>query len=128
RGNGHTHVFLNTRGEPWTMTAVRQQVYRLKHALGLSDDLCAYLARHGFGTRAILNGVKPAELAELMGHSSLEKVSKAYVEQDDQHEHLQQAIAKVNSGSTPVIDGENQARKRAKPVNPKKPGRKKRKE
>jgi integrase len=124
RGNGHTHVFLNTEGQPWTMNAVRLQVSRLRKALGLPDDLCAYLARHGFGTRAILNGVNPAVVAELMGHSSLEMVGKVYVHLADQHEHLQQAVEKVNAGPTPAPAGSGPVRKRAMPVNPKKPGRK----
>jgi len=76
RGNGHSHVFLNTEGQPWTMNAVRLQITRLRQRLGLADDLCAYLCRHGFGTRAILNGVNPSVVAELMGHNSLEMVSR----------------------------------------------------
>jgi hypothetical protein len=37
------HVFLNGRGKPWTMNAVRLRVMRLKDKLGLADDVCAYL-------------------------------------------------------------------------------------
>jgi len=123
-GNGHTHVFLNTEGEPWTMNAVRLQVSRLKKNLGLAKDLCAYLCRHGFGTRAIMNGVNPAVVAELMGHTSLEMISKVYVHLADQHEHLRSAVEKVNASPMPAADAPDQARKRARPVNPKKPGRK----
>ena len=39
KGNGHTHVFLNTEGQPWTTNAVRLQVGRLRSKLGLADDL-----------------------------------------------------------------------------------------
>jgi integrase len=124
RGNGHTHVFLNTEGEPWTVNAVRLQVARLRKKLGLPGDLCAYLARHGFGTRAILNGVNPAVVAELMGHTSLEMVAKVYVHLADQHAHLKDAVERVSGPARPVQDDSGQARKRAKPVNPKKPGRK----
>lgn len=128
RGNGHTHVFLNTEGEPWTMNAVRLQITRLRERLGLAKDLCAYLARHGFGTRAILNGVNPSVVAELMGHNSLEMVSRVYVHLADQHEHLKQAVERINPASTPAPAGPGPARKRALPVNPKKPGRKKKTE
>jgi integrase len=124
RGNGHTHVFLNTRGEPWTVNAVRLQVERLKKGLGLAPDLCAYLARHGFGTRAVLRGVNTSVVAELMGHSSLEMVSKVYVHLADQHEHLREAVGRVNSSSTPAPAGEGPVRKRARPVNGRAPGRK----
>jgi integrase len=124
RDNGHAHVFLNTRGEPWTMNAVRLQIDRLKKGLGLAGDLCAYLARHGFGTRAVLQGVNTAVVAELMGHSSLEMVSKVYVHLADQHEHLRSAVGRVNASSTPAPAAPGPVRKRARPVNGRKPGRK----
>jgi integrase len=66
------HVFLNGRGEPWTMNAVRLRVMRLKDKLGLADDVCAYLIRHAFGTNAILNGVDVVTVSALMGHASTE--------------------------------------------------------
>ena len=119
KGNGHAHVFLNTEGEPWTMNAVRLQIARLRTKLGLPADLCAYLARHGFGTRAILQGVNPAVVAELMGHTSLEMVSKVYVHLADQHEHLKSAVERVNSSSTPAEGEPGPARKRARPIGPK---------
>ncbi len=122
RGNGHTHVFLNTEGQPWTMNAVRLQMTRLRERLGLAKDLCAYLCRHGFGTRAILNGVNPLVVAELMGHNSLEMVSKVYVHLADEHAHLKQAVEKVTPSSTLATDASDSVRKRAKPVNPKKSG------
>jgi integrase len=122
RGNGHTHVFLNTEGEPWTMNAVRLQMTRLRERLGLANDLCAYLCRHGFGTRAILNGVNPSVVAELMGHNSLEMVSKVYVHLADEHAHLKDAVEKINPSAMPVPAGSGPARKRARPVNPAKPG------
>ncbi len=125
KGNGNPHVFLNTEGEPWTMNAVRLQMSRLRKKLGLPEDLCAYLARHSFGTRAILNGVNPAVVAELMGHTSLEMVSKVYVHLADQHEHLREAVEKINSSAMPSGDAEGPAPKRSQPLNPKKPGPKK---
>lgn len=124
KSNGHEYVFLNTRGEPWTMNAVRLQMTALRKRLGLADDLCAYLARHGFGTRAILHGINPAVVAELMGHNSLEMVARVYVHLADEHVHLKQAIEKINPVSMPAPTSSGPIRKRAMPVNPKKPGRK----
>jgi integrase len=122
RNNGHTHVFLNTTGKPWTMNALRLQVWRIKKKLGLAEDVCAYLCRHGFGTRAILSGVDGQTLAELMGHTSQEMISKVYVHLADQHQHLKEAVNKINGASMPSQAAEGSTRKRARPVNPKKPG------
>ncbi len=47
-----SYVFLNKRGKPWTMNAVRLQIARLKKKLKLSSDVCAYLIRHEWGTRS----------------------------------------------------------------------------
>jgi hypothetical protein len=67
--------------------------------------------------------VNPAVVAELMGHNSLEMVSKVYVHLADQHEHLKQAVERVNP-STPAPADSGPVRKRALPLNPKKAGRK----
>jgi integrase len=110
------YVFLNVRGKPWTMNAVRLQVARLKKALRLPSDICAYLCRHGFGTRAIMNGVNPAVVAELMGHSSLEMVSKVYVHLADQHQHLRDALEQITPATpSPVDQGSVPKRARLKP-------------
>ncbi len=123
QGNGHANVFLNTGGEPWTMNAVRLQMKRLRERLGLASDLCAYLCRHGFGTRAILNGVNPSVVAELMGHSSLEMVSSTYVHLADEHAHLKAAVEKINPATRPAQSvPATSSRLHAKPVNPKKSG------
>ena len=116
--NGHTHVFLNTRGEPWTMNALRQQVARIRRKLGLADDLTAYLCRHGFGTRAILRGVDGPTLAELMGHASQDMISRVYVHLADQKDHLAAAAEKVSGAAapTPSPSGPGPVRKRAKQV------------
>ncbi|QJW95420.1 tyrosine-type recombinase/integrase [Frigoriglobus tundricola] len=123
RGNGHTHVFLNTEGQPWTMNALRLQVWRIKKKLNLADDVCSYLCRHGFGTRAILAGVDGPTLAELMGHTSQDMISKVYVHLADQHQHLKTAVDRITS-STPSPTASGPIRKRARPVKGKKPGRK----
>jgi integrase len=121
-GNGSPLVFLNTWDQPWTANALRLQVWRIKKKLGLADDVCAYLCRHGFGTRAILSGVDGPTLAELMGHTSQEMISKVYVHLADQHQHLKDAVNRINGASMPLPAASGPIRKRARPVNPKKPG------
>ena len=96
------NVFVNSRGKPWTMNAVRLRIMRLKEKLGLASDVCAYLVRHMWGTQAILNGVDVSTVAECMGHNSLEMVSTVYVHLADQHSHLQSAMEKAaRTSSTP---------------------------
>jgi integrase len=89
------HVFLNQRGQPWTRNAVRLRMDRLKKKLGLPSDLCCYHARHAFGTSAVLNGVDVMTVAQLMGHSSLEMISRVYVHLAGQHDHLAAAAQRA---------------------------------
>lgn len=93
-----THVFLNGRGKPWSDTAIKQRVQRLKNnKLGLADDVSLYLLRHAFGTNAVINGVDVATVATLMGHASLDMVSRVYVHLADQHQHLEDAVVRATS-------------------------------
>jgi integrase len=94
------HVFLNTRGQPWTCNAVRQKISRLKKKLGLAGDVCSYLVRHAFGTNAILRGVDIATTAHLMGHRSMDMISKVYCHLADQNTHLNAAMDKATRPST----------------------------
>lgn len=94
------YVFLNKKRKPWTCNAVRMTVARLKKKHKLAKDLCIYLARHTFGTNAILHGVDLATTAELMGHSSLEMVQKVYCHLADQKTHLRNAVEKVTLSPT----------------------------
>ncbi len=91
-GDTKQHVFLNTRGKPWTNNAVRQRVSRLKKKLGLKDDVTAYLIRHAFGTNAVVNEVDVVTVAELMGHNSVEMISTVYCQLAEQRSHLQDAV------------------------------------
>ena len=96
------HVFLNARKEPWTCNALRLRIARLKTKLNLEDDLCAYMLRHAFGTNAILNGVDVATVAELMGHTSLEMVSRVYLHLADQRSHLNAAVQTATRRRVPA--------------------------
>ena len=115
RGNGHAHVFLNTRNEPWSRSALRQQVWRLRKRLGLAEDVCAYLFRHGFGTRAIKSGESGPVAAELMGHASQEMVTKVYVHLADEREHLAAAVDRINASVGERTDS-HPTRRRALPI------------
>jgi integrase len=96
------HVFLNSRNKPWTCNALRHRIAHLKKTLNLQDDLCVYMLRHAFGTNAILNGVDVATVAELMGHTSLEMVSRVYLHLADQGAHLNAAVEKATRRRVPA--------------------------
>ncbi|WP_449280338.1 tyrosine-type recombinase/integrase [Limnoglobus roseus] len=98
------------------MNALRLQVGRLRKKLNLPADVCPYLIRHGFGTKAILNGVNGPTLAELMGHSSRDMIQKVYVHLADQHEHLAAAVEKINGSAKPSPAASSPTRKIAAQV------------
>ncbi len=86
-------LFINSRGEPWSRNAIRQRMMRLRKKLGLPAGTNAYAYRHGFTTRALLNGTDIATVAELLGHSDVRMVSDHYGHLDKQHAHLRAAAA-----------------------------------
>jgi len=96
------HVFLNARGEPWTVNAIRCRINRLKEKTDLPKDVCSYLLRHAFGTNAILNGVDVITVAQLMGHESLDMIKKVYAHLADKHQHLQDALEQARRRPAPA--------------------------
>ena len=85
------HVFVNTRGEPWTGNAIRLQVDRIKKKKGLAADVCAYMVRHTFGTWMIMSGVDIATVAQLMGHRDTEMIIKVYSHLAQHYDHMKAA-------------------------------------
>ena len=96
------YVFLNARGVPWTVNAIRCRINRLKEKTDLPKDVCSYLLRHAFGTNAILNGVDVITVAELMGHESLDMIKKVYAHLADKHQHLQDALEQARRRPVPA--------------------------
>ena len=84
-------MFVNSLGKPWTGNAVRLQVDRIKKRCHLADDVCAYMIRHTFATWALMRGVDPATLAELLGHSDTEMIMKVYSHLAEQKGHMTNA-------------------------------------
>jgi integrase len=92
RDSRTSHIFTNTRGRPWTRNALRLQVHRLRRKLKLADDVCLYLARHRFGTKAAIRGLNNSTIAELMGHTSTQMVDQVYIHLAGEDRHLQEAV------------------------------------
>jgi site-specific recombinase XerD len=104
-------VFLNKRGRPWTTNAIRLQIHCIRLKMKLAADVTAYMLRHTFGTKAVLNGVDVATVAELMGHVDTKMVSAVYVHLADPTDHLTAAAFKAagNSLGGKPVGGESKA-------------------
>jgi integrase len=82
-------VFVNARGGQWTAYALNNRLDRLKEKLGFK--CCLYQARHGFGTRKLLEGHSAHIVAALMGHSSPQMLEQHYGHVDKAVDHLRNA-------------------------------------
>lgn len=69
----HGHVFLNTKGEPWTPGALSEQVRRARQRLGIKD-VVAYHARGDLASRLHAAGVDAATIAEILGHKDISRL------------------------------------------------------
>lgn len=85
-------VFRNTRGRAWTRNAVALRMGRLGDKLGFGSEAVAYSFRHAFATDALMRGVDPATVAELMGHKSLTMVMRVYNQLKHRTDHLREAV------------------------------------
>jgi site-specific recombinase XerD len=100
--NATKKLFTNSRGKPWTSDAVNCRFSRLKQKLGVRYS--AYLFRHGFATRLLVQGVDHLTVAELLGHSDGTMLAKVYQHLDQSDAHLREALRKA-SGDSQVAEG-----------------------
>ncbi len=92
-------IFRGPRGaRPFTRNGVRCRFRRLREKLPHLKHFVAYSARHSYATHALMNGVGVAQVAELMGHTSTEMVSKTYSHLADQITHMRDAARKAVGG------------------------------
>jgi integrase len=94
------HVFLNSRGRPWTANELRIRMRNLRRRLKLAADengeqVVNYTLRHTAATRACAAGLRDRVLAELMGHSHTTTTTARY--QHLQDHHLHEAIRTANA-------------------------------
>ncbi len=86
-------LFLNTRGKPFSKNAIRCRFRRLRVTHPNLAGVVAYCYRHSFATDALVNGVGIATVAELLGHSNSNMISKHY-------SHLTENVAHMRSAAT----------------------------
>lgn len=84
------HVFLNSRGQPWTARALDKQWAKIRRLAGIAADCRLYSARHAYGTGAILNGCDLMTTAELMGHDT-PNTTRRYLHLADKLQHMRSA-------------------------------------
>lgn len=84
-------LFRNTRGEAWTKYSICNRFHRLSKVIG--KRLFAYAARHGFGTRKLIQGHDHLTVAALMGHTDGSMLAKIYSHISDDAVHLKGALA-----------------------------------
>lgn len=95
-------LLRNSRGKPWTRNAVRCRFRRLRIRLAgkLPPDLCAYLFRHMFATRALERGLDSVTVAELMGHADATMVSRVYQHVGQRLDHMRAAAERATATTT----------------------------
>ena len=71
-------VFLNSRGQPWCRNSLDLRIWRLREKLGIPKTAKLYGIRHAWATNLAIAGVNLAELASLLGHTTVE-MAKYYV-------------------------------------------------
>lgn len=84
-------LFKNTRGDPWTKYSICNRFHRLSQATG--KRMFCYAARHGFGTRKLVQGHDHLTVAALMGHTDGSMLAKVYSHIDQDTAHLKKALA-----------------------------------
>ena len=94
-------LLRNSRGTPWTRNAIRCRFRRLRRrpADKLPPDLCAYLFRHTFATRALERGLDTVTVAELMGHADATMVSRVYQHVGQRLDHMRSAAERATAQS-----------------------------
>jgi len=100
-GMAPDHIFLNSRGRPWTRSAVCKRLRELRFRLGLPDDAKLYGLRHKFATDAIINGLGIKDVADLLGHRST-KTTEHYLHTAGLFARQSDLAAKA-VGATPAV-------------------------
>jgi integrase len=69
RHNSSEYCFINSAGQPWTLSAVEQRMFHIKQRCGLTG-VVPYTIRHRAATNAILRTGDLKQTAALLGHTS----------------------------------------------------------
>ena len=89
-GRAEGKLFRNKRGGEWTKFAVCNRFHRISQTTG--KRMFCYAARHGFGTRKLIQGHDHLTIAALMGHTDGSMLAKVYSHVDQNDAHLKRAL------------------------------------
>lgn len=83
-------LFRNKRGDAWTKYSICNRFIRISRKTG--KRMFAYAARHGFGTRKLIQGHDHLTVAAIMGHTDGSMLAKIYSHISDDEAHLKKAL------------------------------------
>lgn len=88
-------IFLNTRGQPWTVSQLSRIFRQLRDDLGLSSEYVLYCTRHEFGSKvAKKHGINEARI--LLNHSSIRTTQKyAHLTESEMSEIQSESVTDV---------------------------------
>lgn len=92
-------IFRNSKGQPWTMNAIRLRMKRLRERLSLPKGTVAYAYRHTYATNGLKNGVQIAEMTELLGHSNSKMLSEHYGHLSQKTAHMRDVAQRASRAS-----------------------------
>jgi len=95
------YVLLHYRNGPWNRYSLSCRMKRLRRTCGLPAECKLYGLRHGFGTKAVINGVDLKTLSVLMGHASTQ-MTEYYTHLAGQLEHLRAAAKRATHSPPPA--------------------------
>lgn len=87
-------VFQNSKGTPWTNTAICWRMKQVRKSAEVRPDTSLYQCRHAFVTQAIVSGIDLPTVAELAGHTNIQSTMH-YAHVGENAEHLTNAINSV---------------------------------
>lgn len=98
-------LLRNTKGQPWTRTALNTQMRRLRDRAGLTGDKGAvlYAFRHLWVTDALEAGEPIATVAELAGHRGTAMIERHYSHLSERHAHLQASLSRIRPGGRTAL-------------------------
>ena len=92
-------LFRNTKGRAWNIDSLNCAFDRIEKKVQFR--VFPYAFRHSFITRALLKGLNPIEVANIVGHEDLKMIQKVYAHLNLKQQHLRDKAAIVNA---PVLD------------------------